>query len=105
METKLRIINRYDHINNWERINPTLAIGEIIVVIFQDRSIKIKVGDGGLFSNTPYITDSLTDIINEELFDIKERLDSLEENINVTNLKVSEEEPQIKIQNDIWFDI
>jgi hypothetical protein len=105
METKLRIINRYDHINNWERINPTLAIGEIIVVIFQDRSIKIKVGDGGLFSNTLYITDSLTDIINEELFNIKERLDSLEQNINVTNLKVSEEEPQIKIQNDIWFDI
>jgi hypothetical protein len=77
-ETKLRIINRYDHINNWERINPTLAIGEIVVVLFQDRSVKLKVGDGGLFNNTSYVTDSLIDNLNDELLDIKERLDELE---------------------------
>lgn len=78
METKLRIINRYDHINNWERINPTLAIGEIVVVLFQDKSVKLKVGNGSVFNNTEYINDNLVDNLDQQLLEIKERLDELE---------------------------
>jgi hypothetical protein len=77
-ETKLRIINRYDHINNWERINPRLAIGEIVVVLFQNKSVKIKVGNGSVFNNTEYINDNLVENLEEQLVEIKERLDELE---------------------------
>jgi hypothetical protein len=76
METKLRIINRYDHINNWERINPTLNTGEIVSVLFPNKSIRLKIGNGSLFNNTPYYDEYF--LINDSIDDIEIRLDRLE---------------------------
>ncbi len=50
-----RIKWKKDSANNWEKNNPILLDGEIIIVVMNDNSLKIKVGDGtSHYKNLPF---------------------------------------------------
>lgn len=89
-ETTLRIINRYDSKDNWERVNPRLEIGEIVSVEFPDTTVRLKIGIGSLFNNTPYYDDR-----------IEARIVGLETRLRTF---LSPERPDEMVEGDLWFD-
>lgn len=92
-ETTLRIINRYDSKDNWERVNPKLEIGEIVSVEFPDNSVRLKIGIGSLFNNTPYYDDRL-----------EVRVVELETKASRVKTFLSPTRPDDMVEGDLWFD-
>lgn len=92
-ETTVKIINRYDFIDNWERVNPKLEIGEIVTVAYPNGDLKLKVGIGSLFNNTPFY-DSRLEI----------RIEDLEDQAARTKTFLSPSQPNELVDGDIWFD-
>ena len=72
--------HRTDTLANWEKFNPVLAKGEIVIVNDGD-TVKLKAGDGAKkFTSLPYIGGAIADLsgINNNINNILSRLSVLE---------------------------
>ena len=78
----IRVHNKKDTHDRWSSLNPILLDGEIIIVSFEEGSIKFKVGDGiAHYNNLPFLdinnnNNTNPDISEEQLEYIKEEINS-----------------------------